>query len=111
MRVFPRMGFFRRRRILPSEQARRRRTLISQVLVAGLIAVAYSEPVSPLTEAFDKSGLNIQTLAYVFVYIATVLRFFIGDILHLEKEDLVAPEAEVRWFWDMSFIVGECLVL
>jgi cytosine deaminase len=79
--------------------------------VAGLIAVAYSEPVTPVTDAFDKHGVNIRTLAWVFVYVATVLRFFIGDILHLEKADLVAPEAEVRWFWDMSFIVSQCIVL
>jgi cytosine deaminase len=99
------------RRILTTEAARRRRTLISQVLVAGLIAVAYSEPVTPVTTAFDQHGVNISTLAWVLVYVATVLRFFVGDILHLEKADLVAPEAEVRWFWDMSFIVAQCIVL
>jgi cytosine/creatinine deaminase len=101
----------RKIKILTSEAARRRRTLISQVLVAGLIAVAYSEPVSPVSEAFDNRGVGIDTLAWIFVYAATVLRFFVGDILHLEKEDLVAPEAEVRWFWDVSFIVLQCIVL
>jgi hypothetical protein len=95
----------------PAEEARRRRTLISQVLVAGLIAVAYSEPVGAVTQAFDKHGVNVKTLAWLIVYVATVLRFFVGDILHLEKADLVAPEAELRWFWDISFIVMQCIVL
>lgn len=96
---------------MTSEAARRRRTLISQVLIAGLIAVAYSEPVSPVSQAFDNYGVNIKTFAWVSVYAATVLRFFVGDILHLEKADLVAPEAEVRWFWDIAFIVAQCVVL
>jgi hypothetical protein len=95
----------------PIEEARRRRTLISQVLVAGLIAVAYSEPVGAVTKAFDEHGVNVKTLAWLIVYVATVLRFFVGDILHLEKADLVAPQAELRWFWDISFIVTQCIVL
>ena len=47
----------------------------------------------------------------MIIYVATVLRFFVGDILHLEKSDLVAPQAELRWFWDISFIVAQCIVL
>jgi hypothetical protein len=81
------------------------------VLVAGLIAVAFSEPVEPVTQTFDNHGVGIHSLAWLVVYVATALRFFVGDILHLETADLTTPEAEVRWFWDFSFIIIECLVL
>jgi hypothetical protein len=85
--------------------------LISQVLVAGLIAVAFSEPVASVTQELDNHGIGIHSLAWLVVYIATALRFFVGDILHLETADLTTPEAEVRWFWDFSFIISECVVL
>jgi hypothetical protein len=92
-------------------EAGRHRRLVSQVLIAGLIAVAYSEPVSPVSAAFNEHGVNVQSLAWLFIYVTTVLRFFIGNIVHLENRDLTVPDAVFRWFWDMSFVVAECIVL
>jgi hypothetical protein len=85
--------------------------LISGVLITGLIAVAYSEPVGPVRTAVAASGVSLQSLALLSVYFLTVLRFFIGDILHLEEDQLTDVRAQVKWFWDMSFIVLECLIL
>jgi hypothetical protein len=93
----------------PPEPGRHRR-LVSQVL----IAVAYSEPVNPVTEVFKMhpgGGVNIQTIAWLTIYVLTVLRFFIGNITHLESEDLCHPDAIFRWFWDMFFVVLECIIL
>ncbi len=55
--------------------------------------------------------MSLHSLAWLVIYVATALRFFIGDILHLEEADLTTPEAEVKWFWDFSFIIAECLIL
>ncbi len=95
----------------PEREARRRRLLISGVLVTGLIAVAYSEPVHPVRIAMKADGVSIFSLALFVVYFLTVFRFFIGDILHLEEDQLTDVRAQVKWFWDMSFIVLECIVL
>lgn len=81
------------------------------MLVAGLIAVAYSEPVSPVSEAFDRHGVDIRSLAWLLIYFMTVLRFFIGNIVHLENADLTGPDATYKWFWDISFVIAECVVL
>jgi creatinine deaminase len=94
----------------PSEGGRNRR-LVSQLLVAALFAVAYSETVGPVSDAFDSSGVNLQTLAWLLIYMATVLRFFIGNILHLENPDLIARQGIFRWFYDLFFIVTQCVVL
>lgn len=94
-----------------TSEASRHRRLISQVLVAGLIAVAYSEPVGPVTEAFDKHGVDIRSLAFLLIYVLTVLRFFIGNIVHLENSDLTGSDAVFRWFWDISFVIAECVIL
>jgi hypothetical protein len=98
----------------PDAQVRRRRHLVSQVLVAGLIAVAYAEPVDVVHTALQKHGVSIQSLALFVVYFLTALRFFIGDILHLDEDELTARDdagAEVKWFYDLSFIVLECVTL
>jgi cytosine/creatinine deaminase len=92
-------------------EASRNRRLVSQLLVAALFAVAYSETVAPVTEAFDESGVNLQSLAWMAIYMATVLRFFIGNILHLESPDLTGPDGAFRWFWDLFCIVLQCVVL
>jgi hypothetical protein len=92
-------------------EASRHRKLVSQVLVAGLIAVAYSEPVGPVSNAFDRGGVSVRSLAWLSIYIVTVLRFFVGNIVHLEDSDLTKSEASFRWFWDLSFIILECIVL
>ncbi len=89
----------------------RNRRLVSQLLVAALFAVAYSQMVSPVTAAFDRDGVNLQTLAWPVIYMMTVLRFFIGNILHLESPNLIGPKAAFRWFWDLFFIVMQCVVL
>ncbi len=94
-----------------TSEASRNRRLVSQLLVAALFAVAYSEPVGPVTDAFDQSGVNLQNLAWLLIYMATVLRFFIGNILHLESTDLTDPDAAFKWFWDLFFIVMQCVVL
>ena len=93
---------------------RRRRHLVSQVLVAGLIAVAYAEPVGVVHTALQEDGVSIQSLALFIVYFLTTLRFFIGDILHLDEDELATsedPGAEVKWFYDLAFIVLECVIL
>jgi hypothetical protein len=95
----------------PDARVRRRRLLISEVLVTGLIAVAYSEPVGVVRDALQHEGVSIQGLALFVVYFLTVLRFFIGDILHLEEEELTDSRAQVKWFFDLCFIVPECVLL
>jgi len=93
---------------------RRRRHLISQVLVAGLIAVAFAEPVSVVHTALQKNGVSIYSLALFIVYFLTALRFFVGDILHLDEDERTEDDrrgAEVKWFYDLSFIVFECVIL
>lgn len=91
-------------------QLRRRRTLVSQVLVTGLISVAYSTPLSAV-EAATKHGVSIRSVALFIVYSLTVLRFFVGNVLHLESEELTRAGSERKWFWDLTFIVAECVVL
>lgn len=94
-----------------TSEASRNRRLVSQLLVAALFAVAYSAMVGPVTKAFDQHGINIQTLAWLLVYMTTVLRFFIGNILHLESSELTGPEGAYKWFIDLFFIIAECVVL
>jgi creatinine deaminase len=94
-----------------NRDASRNRRLVSQLLVAALFAVAYSETVVPVTEAFNKDGVNIQTLAWMLIYMATALRFFIGNILHLESPILTGPDAVFKWFLDLFFILAEGVIL
>jgi hypothetical protein len=95
----------------PDVRVRRRRLLISGVLVTGLIAVAYSEPVGVVREAVQTEGVSIQAFSLFIVYFLTVLRFFIGDILHLEEDELTGSHAQVKWFFDLCFIIPECVIL
>jgi hypothetical protein len=55
--------------------------------------------------------VSIHSVAWLVIYVLTVLRFFIGNIVHLESNDLAEPSAIFRWFWDMFFIVLECIIL
>jgi hypothetical protein len=91
-------------------ELRRRRTLISQVLVAGLVSVAYSVPIGTVQEAM-KHTVSIRTVGLFVVYAITVLRFFIGNVLHLESAELTRRGGERKWFFDLTFIVSEFIVL
>ncbi len=72
--------------------------------------MALAEPVGAVHNALQ-SGPSIQSLALFAVFVLTVLRFMIGDILHLENDELTDDDGEAKWFWDGSFIVLECIVL
>ncbi len=96
----------------------RRRHLISEVLVAALVAVAYEGPVGVVHAALRSEGISIYSLALFVVFFLTVLRFFIGDILHLDEDELSEPRddladkgAEARWFLDLGVIVAEFVIL
>jgi cytosine/creatinine deaminase len=96
----------------------RRRHLISEVLVAALVAVAYEGPVGVVHSALRSEGLSIYSLGLFVVFFLTVLRFFIGDILHLDQDELSEPRddlankgAEARWFVDLGVIVVEFVIL
>jgi cytosine/creatinine deaminase len=96
----------------------RRRHLISEVLVAALVAVAYEGPVGVVHAALRSEGVSISSLALFVVFFLTVLRFFIGDILHLDEDELSEPRddfadkgAEARWFLDLGVIVLEFVIL
>ena len=97
----------------------RRRHLISEVLVAALVAVAYEQPVSVvITAVHNDGGISTKSLALFVVFFLTVLRFFIGDILHLDEDELSEPRddladkgAEARWFFDLAWIVLEFMIL
>jgi hypothetical protein len=91
-------------------ELRHRRTLISQVLVAGLVSVAYSVPIGAVQEAI-KHTVSLRTVGLFVVYAITVLRFFIGNVLHLEGAELTRQGGERKWFFDLTFIVSEFIVL
>jgi creatinine deaminase len=96
----------------------RRRHLISEVLVAALVAVAYEGPVGVVHSALRSEGVSVSSLGLFVVFFLTVLRFFIGDILHLDEDELSEPRndladkgAEARWFLDLGVIVAEFVIL
>lgn len=74
------------------------------------MSVALSEPVGAVQTALQK-GVSVQSLGLFAVFVLTVLRFMIGDVLHLENDELTGSDGEAKWFWDASFIVLECIVL
>jgi len=93
---------------------RDRRHLISQFLVAGLVAVALAEPEDPVRHALNTDGISIYSLALPVVYLLTALRFFLGNILHLHEDERTENDgrgAECRWLLDFSFVLFECVIL
>jgi hypothetical protein len=94
-----------------AKEARGHRKLISGVLLAALIATAFAEPVKPVTHAFEHEEIGIQTLAWLAIYLLTVLRFFAGYVVHFENPELTEATAAPRWFLDLSVVALQWLVL
>jgi hypothetical protein len=94
-----------------ADEGSRHRKIISEVLLAALIATSFHEMVEPVTEAFKEVGIDIQSLAWPLIYLLTVLRFFAGYVVHFGNPDLAKRKAAPRWFFDLSFVVAQWSVL
>lgn len=93
---------------LPIEK---RRTIISSFFITVLTAIALDNCVDAVLKMFAERGLspNIDwVLPYIFI--VTIIRFFMGNQLHLLNIEKQPTLYEGIWLFDFIFIVGESLL-
>src|SRR5438876_5029123 len=86
-----------------------RRNLVSSAFIGLLIALAFGEAVGPVRESVRSFGLTLGTAMLFLAFFLTIMRFFIGAILHLVSPELVTMPGRV-WFFDFMVITIESVV-
>jgi hypothetical protein len=87
-----------------------RRNLVSSAFIGLLAALAVGEAVVPVRDSFRDAGLTLATSMLFLAFFFTLMRFFIGALLHLLGPELAAMSGRV-WFHDFMWITVETVVL
>jgi hypothetical protein len=99
----------RRAEDVRSRQAEQR-NLVSSAFIGLLAALAFGEAVAPVRDSIRQDGLTLATSMLFLAFFVTIIRFFIGALLHLMSPALVAMRGRV-WFLDFVVLTIETLVL
>ena len=94
----------------PRRKQFERRSSISSVFVAVLIGVAYEKMADPVQEVIHNSSFTLGNISLIVIFFFTSIRFFIGNLLHLTSERLMALEG-VRWLYDLTIILVQSVLL
>jgi hypothetical protein len=121
----------------PPEPHGDRRFLITEILIAALIGIAFQEAVNavrdsmrgdaaakareiatllhkeaPVAEVTLFRGIPPGTVALFLVFSTTVLRFFIGNLAHLKNLAKEKQQSGTIWLFDLVWIVAQfvCIV-
>jgi hypothetical protein len=86
------------------------RNLVSSAFIGLLAALALGEAVAPVRDSIRQDGLTLATSMLFLAFFATIMRFFIGALLHLVSPQLVVMPGRV-WFLDFLVLTIETLVL
>jgi hypothetical protein len=89
---------------------RDRRILVSQFLVTALLGTALQEAIDPVRSAIRSEGVTPHSYTLFIVFFLTLFRFFVGDILHLQSDDLTGLSGGFRWIFDLFFITVHCVI-
>ena len=85
--------------------------MISSVFVGLLIALAFSEMISPVRhELRSRQGDLLGTACLLVIFFSTTLRFFIGNQLHLISKELAVLPGKL-WLTDFCIIILQCTLL
>ena len=87
-----------------------KRNLLSSFFITLLIALAYQEMIAPVRESLHTSGIKLETLLIMTIFLLTTMRFFVGNQLHLLSESLLKMPGLV-WFYDLMAIIIQSVVL
>jgi hypothetical protein len=90
--------------------SRDRRILVSQFMVTALLGTALQEAVDPVRSVVRAEGITPHSYALFLVFFLTLFRFFVGDVLHLQSDDLTGPSSGFRWIFDLFVITVQCVV-
>ncbi|WP_152991478.1 hypothetical protein [Frankia sp. R43] len=93
------------------EVSKEHRILVSQFMVTALLGTALQEAVDPVSTAIRSQGVTLASYTLFAIFFLTIFRFFVGDILHLQSDDLVSQNSGFRWLLDLFIITLECVVL
>ncbi len=93
-----------------NKQQIEKRNLLSSFFITLLIALAYQEMIAPVRESLHTSGINLETLLLMAIFLLTTMRFFVGNQLHLLSESLLKMPGLV-WFYDLMAIIIQSVVL
>lgn len=89
----------------------RRRSLISYFWITALSSLAADYGVKNVKEILDLQGfLPIETFGYPFMFFVTLLRFTIGNLLHIRRLEKANVSSYI-WLFDFTMIFIESLIL
>lgn len=83
---------------------------MSSAFISLLAALAFGEAVAPVRDSLRQDGLTLATSMLFLAFFVTIMRFFIGALLHLVSPQLVVMPGRV-WFLDFLVLTVETLVL
>ena len=90
----------------------KKRDILAEVLIGSLTAVAFEEMIRGLHESATRRGFTPASLGLALIFALTTIRFLVGNLLHLVKEDTEATNRDAaEWFYDLMMIVLLATVL
>jgi hypothetical protein len=87
-----------------------KRNLLASFFVTLLIGLAFQEMILASREAFSSEGITIETILFGLMFFFIAVRFFVGNLLHLQSENLLVLPGLV-WMYDLLAIVAQSSVL
>jgi len=81
-------------------------SIVAEVLVGSLTAVAFEEMVRAIHESAKGEGITWGTGALALIFSLTTIRFLVGNLLYLKR----ATENST-WFYDLLVIVAQAVAL
>jgi hypothetical protein len=86
-----------------------RRNVVSSAFIGLLTALAFGEAVPPVRDSVRADGLTLGTAMLSLVFFLTIMRFFIGALLHLVSREMVSLPGRI-WFFDFMVITAETVI-
>ena len=90
---------------MPDETLTQDRKVLAEIAVIALMAVAFHESLNSFRESLDQPGFPVGPFEIFVIFFLTMLRFFIGNHLHLRK--VTNPS---WWKVDFFVVLAECAV-
>lgn len=91
-------------------RAKRREILPSIFVVLLLIGIAYQEMVDVVRDSVRSQVFTTSIILLFTVFFLTTMRFFVGDQLHLQSEEMQVASGFI-WFFDLMVIVLQVTII
>lgn len=93
-----------------SEKRSKRREVLPSFFVVILIGIAYQEMVTVVRDSVRSQGFTFGTTVLFLIFFLTAMRFFVGNELHLQSEEMQMIGGFV-WFFDLMFIIFQTTII